>query len=60
MSSEPFKAQSLYPTCQSTDEAVSEAVSRLPIRTHNELIAVLGLYHNSLRQAIINDQEKKT
>ena len=55
--SEPFQAKSLYPTFPTTDQAIVEAVSQLPITDLNHLYAVLMVYHNSLRAELLNAQE---
>ena len=49
--------KSLYPTFPTTDQAIVEAVSQLPITDFNHLYAVLMVYHNSLRAELLNAQE---
>lgn len=49
--------QSLWPTLDSLDEAVSQIANHLPITNRHELAAALGLYHNTLLE--VQKHERK-
>lgn len=45
---------SIFPTLNSTHEVVELIESRLPITDKNELLSLLGIYHNTLLQEFNN------
>lgn len=56
MNQPPVRAVSaalgLYPTFDSLQQAIDWAAAQLPINNRNTLLAVLGVYHNSLLRQV--------
>ena len=46
---------SLYPTMDSTTEAIAYIESQIPINTPNEVFGLLMIYHNSLLKQIAQE-----
>ena len=42
-----FNPASLYPTCDSIEEVISETMMRLPLITENQLTSVIQLTYNT-------------
>jgi hypothetical protein len=42
-----FHPASLYPTCDSIEEVISETMMRLPLITENQLTSVIQLTYNT-------------
>jgi hypothetical protein len=42
-----FNPASLYPTCDSIEEVISETLMRLPLITENQLTSVIQLTYNT-------------
>ena len=47
----------LYPTLDSFEEAKNKAIAQFPHQYHNQVLALLGTYHNSLLKAL-NDRNQ--
>lgn len=54
MNSDTPQQNSLFPTRDSLQEVVDEALGKLPITSQNELIALLQLQQNTILQLLIN------
>lgn len=44
----------LYPSMQSLQQVIDYAESKLPITDKNELVSILGIYHNTLLDQVRN------
>ena len=52
------KPQTIYPTFDTCSEAVSHAMTQLPITDCNVMFSVLMAYHNSLLKELSNEQKE--
>ena len=42
-----FKKASLYPACESLDEVIADAKTRLPLISENQLVSIIQLTYNT-------------
>lgn len=52
---EALNPASLYPTCDSIEEVISETMTRLPLITENQLTSVIQLTYNTTLNMINKD-----
>lgn len=52
ISQPPVGPLSLYPTMDTLREVVDLAESKLPINNKNDLVGMLGVYHNTLLKVL--------
>lgn len=51
--------QNLYPTLDSLQDVLDLGASKMPINQWNEMVAILGCYHNTLLK-VIKEQNNDT